>query len=497
MNKNIYLILILSLFMLTNCTEDVLEVNSTTQISSETFWLTQSDVDLALNGVYSALAGLEQNYIYHDVMSDNAYNNYPWEGFKAIADGTHDDGQPWAIQGIWDACFKGIGRANVVLDNYENVEGLNDGYKKSVKGEALFLRAYFYFKLSDHYGGVPIFLESPKLEHGQMPRNSKEEVVNQVLADLNEAAGLLPESQSDVGRVSKGAAKALKARVLLFNERWAEAASAAQEVLNMNYSLYPSYRDLFREQNENNAEVIFDIQYKAPEQGNFFQLYLGSYNNGGWSSVVPMQSLVDAYPMTDGKLKEESSLYDPENPYDNRDARLKQTIFVPGVIANGQDHVGEFGGYAFKKYTPYDEYGVIPPTTYPSTTAGNAIILRYGGMLLTYAEAKNEASGPDQSVYDAINELRSRESVNMPPVTIGLSKEEMREVIRLERRIELALEGTRYSDLKRWRIAEDVLNGLSDAGGTRSFDPAKHYLWPIPRKEFDIEGTQLVQNPNW
>ncbi len=497
MNKKIYLILICSLFLLSNCTEDILETSSSTKISSETFWLTESDVILALNGVYNALSSLEENYIYHDVMSDNAYNNYPWEGFKAIADGTHDDSQPWAIEVTWDVCFKGIGRANVVLDNYEKVEGLSTDFKNSVRGEALFLRAYFYFRLTDHYGGVPLFLESPKLEHGETPRSTKKDVVAQVITDLDEAASLLPPKQGSVGKATKGAAKALKARVLLFNERWQEAADAAREVLGMGYTLFPGYRDLFRVQNENNSEVIFDVQFKAPEQGNYFELYLGSFNNGGWSSVVPLQELVDAYPMADGKSITESDLYDPENPYENRDPRLRQTIFVPGVTANGQDHEGEYGGYAFKKYTEYDEYGYVAPTPYPSKTGQNAIILRYGGMLLTYAEAKNEASGPDQSVYDAINELRARPSVNMPPLPKGLSKEEMREAIRLERRLELALEGTRYSDLKRWKIAEDVLNGLLDPGGSRVFDPKKHYLWPIPRKEFDIEDTPLDQNPGW
>ena len=100
------------------------------------------------DGTYSSLSNLEQSYIYHDVMSDNAYNNYPWEGFKAIADGTHHDGGPGAISWFWDDCFRGIGRANVVLDNFEQVEGLSDSFKKSVKGEALFLRAYFLLQIN-------------------------------------------------------------------------------------------------------------------------------------------------------------------------------------------------------------------------------------------------------------------------------------------------------------------------------------------------------------
>ncbi|MEN8230802.1 MAG: RagB/SusD family nutrient uptake outer membrane protein [Bacteroidota bacterium] len=496
--KTYIIIFFTGLIILTGCTKDVLEVDSSTKISSETFWQTEEDVHLALNGLYSALADQGQNHIYHDVMSDNAYNNYPWEGFKAIADGTHTPEQPWAIGGFWRNCFKGIGRANVLLDNFGLVEDLDSDFKESVEGEALFMRAYFYFTLTDHYGGVPIFLESPVMEHGQMPRNTKEEVITQVLADLDRAITLLPASQAEVGKVTLGAAKALKARVLLFNERWSEAATVANEVINMGYSLYPSYRDLFREANENNEEVIFDVQYISPERGNFMELYIGSFSIGGWSSVVPLQDLVDEYEMTDGLSIDDSPLYDIDAPYDNRDPRLKQTIFVPGVTANGiPDHEGEYGGYTFKKYTEYDEAGVITPTPYPTRTGLNTIIFRLGGMLLTYAEAQNEAVGPDQSVYDAVNAVRTRTTVEMPPLPAGLTQAEMRDAIWHERRVELALEGTRYSDLKRWKIAEQELDGLVDAGGTRVFDPNKDYLWPIPRSEFDIEGTALVQNPNW
>lgn len=493
-----YVKLILGIFLvLCSCTQEVLEVNSSTKISSETFWKTESDVRLAVNGEYSTLANLESNYIYYDVLSDNAYGNYPWEGYKTIADGTHNSRSGGAIDWIWGTCFTGIGRANVVLDNYEKVGNLSDDFKKSVRGESLFLRAYFYFRLTEFYGGVPIILRSPKLEDGQLPRDTKENVVKQIIADLDEAASLLPSTQPEVGKATKGAAIALKARVMLYNENWAEAVTAAQEIMSMGYSLYPNYRDLFREANENNDEVIFDVQFKSPEEGNYFALYLASYTIGGWSSIVPMQNLADDYEMTDGKPSSQSPLYDSSNPYNNRDPRLKQTISVPGATVNGiVGHEGEFGGFMFKKYTEYDETGVFGPPSDAVAAGINAIIFRYAEILLIYAEAKNEISGPDQSVYDAINKVRTRPSVNMPAIPPGLSKDQMRQVIRHERRIELVLEGTRYSDLRRWKTAEGILNGLADPGGIRVFTN-KDYLWPIPGKEFDIEGTKLVQNPGY
>lgn len=497
--NKIYISLILTIWVVLSCSQDVLEVSSTTQISADTFWKTQNDAQLAIDATYSTLGDFVNNTLYLDAVADNAYNNYPWEGFKAIADGTHDIWGPWAIGGFWSQLWTGIGRANVVLDNIDAVE-MDESLKTRMKGEALFLRAFFYFNLTEQYGGVPLILESPNLSQGELPRSTKEEVVNQIIADLDAAGAILPSSASDPGRATKGAAIGLKARVLLFNEKWAEAAQAASQVVGMGYSLFPSYRDLFMEENENNQEVIFDAQYISPERGNFYELYIGAIGTGqGWSSIVPLQELVDDYHMNDGKSTGESSNYDPNNPYENRDPRLKQTIFVPGTIANGVpfEQLTTYTGFAFKKYTPFDETTIVTATPYPTRTGLNVILLRYADILLMYAEAKNEASGPDASVYEAINEVRNRPSVEMPPIPAGLSQADMREVIRHERRIELALEGIRYSDIRRWGIAEEVLNGINDPGGTRSFNPGRDYLWPIPGPQFDLQDNQLVQNPGY
>jgi hypothetical protein len=498
----IYGILLLVLIMATSCNKEVLEVSSTTKVSAETFWKTESDATLAIDGVYNRLQSFTGDLLYTDVITDNAYGNYPWEGFKAIADGTHDPRNPGSINWFWDDCWRGIGRANTFLDNIEAVE-MDEAKKLVFKGEALFLRAYFYYQLTDFYGGVPIILEAPKLEQGTLPRATKEAVVTQIIADLDAAAGLLPASQSQTGRATVGAAIALKTRVLLYNEKWSEAASAASQVIGMSYSLYPSYRDLFKEDHENNTEVIFDAQFKSPEVGNFYELYIGAMGTGGWASIVPLPELADAYEMTDGKSMDESDLYDANAPYENRDPRLKQTMFVPGSDYNGNGPLdvsvppNTYTGFCFKKYTPFDEGTDVPPTPYPTRTGNNVILLRLADVLLMYAEAKNEATGPDQTVYDAINEVRARPSVNMPPLPAGLSQSDMRDAIRQERRAELAFEGLYYSDIRRWKTAEGIINGLVDPGGTRTFNPARDYLWPIPGKEFDIADVTLEQNPGY
>jgi len=204
--------------------------------------------------------------------------------------------------------------------------------------------------------------------------------------------------------------------------------------------------------------------------------------------------------MTDGKPASASPLYNPANPYENRDPRLKQTMFVPGSTYNGGVALNDlttYTGFAFKKYTEYDEDTNVTPTGYPTTTGLNVILLRYADILLMYAEAQNEASGPDTNVYDAINQVRSRPSVMMPDVPAGLSQSEMREVIRQERRAELALEGIRYSDIRRWGIAENLMDGINDPGGTRMFTAPRDYLWPIPGKQFDLPDNTLTQNPGY
>lgn len=507
----------------------VLMAETPAQISSVNFWKTPEDVQFATNAMYNSMRYIAEVSTYLDALSDNAYSHYPWEGYQEIALGTHTSTSPDAISDHWSRCYGGIGRANDILANLDRVT-MSDAAKNNFRGQALFLRAYFYFMLSDLYGGVPLILEAPKLEQGQLPRNSKEEVVAQVIADLTEAASLLPETASDTGVATSGAAKALKAEVQLYNRMYAAAAATAKEVMDSGkYSLFPDYGGLFREENENNAEVIFDAQFKYPEQGSSIGLYLGAAAyNAGWSSIVPMKSLVEAYEMSNGKpITDPTSGYDPNNPYENRDPRLKQTIFVPGSTYNGNEgfvdcncthtYTNKAGkqvtltlksglmGYVFKKYTYYTETTVMPVYTDGGQASGiNIIVQRYARVLLNYAEAQNEAAGPDASVADAINMIRRR--AGMPDLPAGLSQEAMREAIRYERRAELTLENSRYADLRRWGIARQTLDGFVEKGVSGDGSEVSRYtrrfqdnfnLWPIPGAEFLIKGTQLTQNPGY
>jgi hypothetical protein len=338
------------------------------------------------------------------------------------------------------------------------------------------------------------------------------------MKDLDSAAMVLPlkYSSSDVGRATKGAALALKARVLLYEaspllnpsgdkNKWKAAADAANAVISMakdaGYGLFPDYRGLFLPQNENNKEVIFDVQFIYPLEGNSFDLIDRQYN-----SNAPLLGLAEAYEMqaTGLPITNPLSGYDPNNPYKGRDPRLYATIVYPGdtymgsVVDNKRFAIT---GYGMEKYSIYT--AAKPAAGTADLKAGqsytNYIVLRYADILLMYAEAENEYAGPDPSVFSAVNAVRER--AGMPDLPVTLSQDGMRDAIRHERRVEFAGEGYYYNDIRRWKTAEVVMNATiykydHTKIETRQFDPARDYYWPIPQAQLDL-NPKLKQNPNY
>ena len=481
--------------------ESLLDVNPTDRYSIETFWADEEQYNAALTGCYNTL--YNSQIIFRgetDLLTPNALAYNEASGTKDIGRGAGTATHALFNQ-FWGNAYRGIGRANTFLDNIKDAP-FDESKKNQMKGEALFLRALYYSVLSDHFGGVPLITETPDNDkHGALPRNSLNEVIDQIISDLSEAATLLPLSypSSGIGRATKGAALALKSRVLLYNKRWAEAAQAAKEVIESDvYELFPDYRGMSLIENENNKEIIFDIQYQAPYFTHGLDNAIERLNR-----PAPTKDLVDAYLMSDGNPISESPLYDPDNPYDNKDPRLYQTVRVIGYPYNGKiTTAGDVvtTGFGQKKLTTYSDDQANQITAGNSEV--NINILRYGEVLLNYAEALNEANSiPDAQVYWALNQLRTRPTVNMPEVEQGLNKEDMREIIRLERRIELALEGLYYSDIRRWSTAEivnnqPVYNHEGQIVEERVFNPNRDYLWPIPADEI-LENEHLVQNPGW
>src|SRR5690625_4908761 len=494
--KKLIIILLLPVFI--SCEGDFLSTNPSTQYSDITFWQTEEHLDAAITGVYQTLRGQPAAAVrLRDNITPNSLSYHDPGGWRSMAMGTAIATND-LFQNTWSSSYQGIGRANNVIENAGSVDA-DENYINVIVAEAKFLRAFYYAELVKSFGGVRLILESPDANtHSYLPRNEKEEVIDQVLIDLDDAAEILPVSNSP-GRVTKGAALALKARVLLYEARWEDAAKYAREVIDLaHYSLFPDYREMFMLGNENNSEIIFDIQFKQPEFTHGHDQDAGILNDPS-----PSKDLVDAYLMHDGKPVSESPLYDPENPYENRDPRLHDTVRIVGYMYNGQiiqhSSVAE-SGFGTKKFLTYADSTQIPQVP-GGQSETNIVEIRYAEVLLTYAEAQNEAVGPDDSVYAAINEIRQRPSVNMPQIEPGLSQEEMREVIRHERRIELAMEGKYYFDILRWGIAEDVLNQpVHQSDGSvrqnRSFNPERDYLFAIPAREIDL-NPNLEQNPGW
>ena len=499
--KSIYSLILLSGALLSSC-HSMLDTEPTDFYSQETFWQTSQHALEGLTGSYQALTHAElynaQTPFMFEAMSPNAFNYDNQRLANDFARGVHSATSIGMNAAMWTGCYRGIGRCNTVIDNVAGI-AMDDELKSRIIGEAKFLRAFYYHRLNELFNGVPLILSEPNAdEQASLPRNSHEEVLNQILRDLDDAAAVLPVSYSgnDEGRATKGAALALKARVLLQQHRYEEVVVAASEVFSLNhYELYPDYNGIFRKANQGNSEIIFDIRFKAPEVINTYDIIMAQY-----STQAPLQGLVDEYRMIDGLSIEESPLYDVASPYENRDPRFEQSIvYIGAPWRNRTATVADLHqtGYTFRKFTEYNED--TPGTIVNSDV--NYVEIRYADVLLMYAEALNELSGPTAEVYAAINQIRARPSVEMPELPAGLNKDEMREAIRLERRIELAGEGSYFYDIRRWgTIEEEMVGPIYDYQEniiqTRDFNPNRDYFWPIPFTEIDLNPA-LEQNPNY
>ncbi|MDN3690524.1 RagB/SusD family nutrient uptake outer membrane protein [Cyclobacterium jeungdonense] len=486
--------------------EEFLERNPTTEISGPTFWNSQKDAEMALAGVYSRLNTNTFNYegVYSlAIMAGDA--NEGGQSLGASSTGTFAMGIMEAVSGgllanIYNDCYRGVASCNYFLANIDRVDMPATTINR-YKGEVHFLRALFYFNLADFYGGVPLYTEPVSAEEAKVAQSTKEQVFQQVLSDLDLAIANLPNSDySSEGHAVRGSALALKSRVLLHQSDWSGAATAAAQVMaDGQFSLHQEkWGNLFlAEGQNNNPEIMFSTRYLNPD--NSSQQDIRILWHGIWN---PRQELRDAYECTDGLPITESPLYDPENWQENRDPRLGQTMRNfedPAVKASGEVVSFAYNGVSMTGLMPAKGGNVETlPIDYSTKSEQDWILIRYAEVLLNFAEATNELSGPVPAVYDAVNAIRTRQGVDMPPLPSGLTKDEMRERIRNERRVEFAFEGMRYRDIKRWKIAETYIPTLVEpsSGLSRAFDPGKHYLFPFPQSEIDI-NPNLVQNPGY
>lgn len=524
----------LTVFLITGCSEDFLDENPKTALSEGIFWQSEEEAHQALMGCYTYDRGWAERLINLD--KSMIYMSH-WAGHSSWRDfgyGRERQISPThgSITGIWAKSYRQIARANYFLDNIDKVN-MDPTEKAIMKGEARFLRAYTYFWLFQLWENVPLVKTTLTFdEANNVSQAPKQEMVDFILTELTEAAQDLPLRQppSAMGRAEKGAALAIKGRLLMSEERWQEAAATYKEIMDLNrYQIDPRFKELFESEGENNNEVIFANQLMENEMGEMItQKAIASSLYGGYNACNVFQHVLDKFPMIDGKPIEESAMYDPQNPFENRDPRLHATILITGssevfgeVFQGDPETIAKTGqtgpnisGYILQKFWDRDYEGNV------MKYGGDYPQIRYAEVLLSRLESELEAGNAvGQGLLDmTINQVRQRAEVDMPAVT-ETDPAKLREIVRRERAVELAFEGgVDYFDLKRWRTlqqeASQELYGMKmtddPAGydGLYAINPEGHliignldfyehnYLWPIPLNELDI-NKKLVQNPGY
>lgn len=523
--SKIIIILISAAIAITGCNKDLLNKVPNDRISNDIFWQTEADAVLGANAVYTSLDDLV--IFFWDAISDIGHVNATTAAVSEFVRGQHNSLTP-QVRAEWARRYDGIYAANTFFANVGKVQNANPQVITRLTGEVRTLRAYHYLYLAAVYGDVPLITEPIDIEKGKtITRTEVNKIWDFVAQELDKAVTELPVTQIQKGRITKGAAFALKARAMLFAGRLQEAATAAKAVMDLNvYTLYPAYKNLFTYAAESNSEVILEKGFLVGTYShNVFQFMAPNSQKSSFTTYVPTKTYVDAFEMENGlAITDSASGYDPANPYTNRDPRLGYSLFVQGdLLPNGfgiyrptpgsgaPDAVGSTflatsTGFNLEKYINSTDFVT------PATSGLNIILLRYAEILLTYAEAKIELNEIDASVYNAINVVRQRQDVMMPVIIPGKTQAELREIVRNERIVELGFEGLRYFDLKRWRIAENVLNGkifgmtYRNSSGNlitvevpaiqNAFNPTRDYLWPIPFNEI-LLNPNLTQNPGY
>lgn len=561
--KNIYIGLTVILFTISACGK--LDLNPLSQGSSETWNSTPEEIEMSLNGLYKLDFWMmdqddwTDDWIYRDVVSE-------------IANSTLN-GQTGFVSTWWKNTYKCIARANNLIASVDRAANvLSEEQRNRYTAEARFVRASQYARLLSHYGHI-IYTETMlDIDEALTAEQADPAMVLQkIYDDYDFAASNLKStySSSEVKRATVGAALAMKARIALYMGDWETAKHAAKACMDLNiYQLHPNFSELFLSKTKKSAETVFGFPRSIAlnvSKGDC-QNYVPR-NAGGWGAKAPSWDLFCAFLCTDGLPIDESPRFNPREPFKNRDPRCAKTIvefqtphlgfmYQPhpdslkvlnvntDAMVNNNDtrsvaQYASFNGLLWKKGIDEDwlknSWQVEP----------DQIIIRYADVLLMYAEAKIELGELDASVTDAINQVRARAYGVEPgntqayPAVVVSTQEAMRTLVHTERRMEFALEGIRYMDIIRWRLAEKVLNkvnygmldvsdlrakviqpklwffpqvpnidedGIADfsamyqAGlikqiAVRKFDASRQYLWPIPTTEVLTSG--LKQNPNY
>jgi hypothetical protein len=551
MKRILYIsVIAFALYTWSGCKKSSLNYLPQDQLSSTTFWKSESQARLALNGCYTYFSTNDNTqagyyYAYDDGGSDNAFAQYPWESNATSisagnVDATLDQG--------YKSRYTYIRRFNYFLDNVDKTP-MDANLKKRFIAEVRVLRAMAYFELARIFGPVPLLKNSytDPLTTAVVP-TPEADVISFVLAELQSAATDLPASyaggvDNETGRITNGAAWAFITRVQLQYNKWTDAAASAQKVMGMGYQLFRvtalgpddtkddyssfvSFADDADKQKFYKGLASYEQQYWAANQatskenilvsqnisnssyayGNGLRTLFPPSDLGGWSSITPTQELVNAYwdrtgnKFTSPTAADRAANYNNGTPnvayfneFKNRDTRLYASILFPtnpwGRFTAGYKFSWGKGGNNNSK-TGYNFRKLVDPayTVTDWDGAQDFPVIRYAEILLAYAEAKNEVSGPAPDIYAVLNDIRDR--AGMPPVVQATynTQGSLRELIHNERRIELAAEGQRFYDIRRWNIAKDVMKNTYDLTNNIVQErvwQSKFVLMPYPQSALD------------
>jgi hypothetical protein len=501
MKKTSALLLFWTLSILSSCDKEFLERSPLVGTTQDNFYRTAEDAIAAVNGAYAALqfeltpAG-HFRWFWGDIMSDDSEKGGSGDNdvnellrLETFQGPVNTD----LLESEWAADYEGIYRANVVLEKVPDIQ-MDPVLKARILGEARFIRAWFFYNLVTMFGGVPLADHVLAPSEYNMPRAEAGEVWDLIENDLKTAVEALPRrseyAASDVGRVTKGSAQALLLKAMLWRNKYAEAQTLAEAIINSNeYSLVADYGQIFTEAGENNTESVFEIQYMNASGGNWgrnnanegtftnvFQRARGQFEGFGFN--LPTQDLVDEF-FVEGF----------------EDPRLKFTVFREG------DAMGDRGIFT-KTATgfPHDYYSrkffnwkaEEAPFGDPNPNGGtNDRVIRYSDVLLMHAEAAWH-NGNYAAAQSSLNQVRARARGSRTDVLpdITATGQPLLEAIYRERRLELALEGHRFFDLVRTGRAGTVLGPLG-------FNDQIHKVFPIPSSQIQASGGAVTQNPGY
>lgn len=508
----------------------------TDKYTDSKFWTSVDKAQYVLNMAYNQLysAGTMWN---DERLSDNVFQGRGFSDQRSMRNGVADP-STGIFKSEWGNLYAGIKTCHVFLENIDAVDG-DATVKDNMKAQIRFIRAALYFRLTNLYGDVPFFTQSlTKTEARTIGRTPRAQVISFVHSELDAIMDNLPTSDQLTadrrGEITKGAALTLQARVYLYDGDWPNVEKYCKRVMDGeggSYDLFNSYSGLFTQANEYNCEVIMDCGY-IPSKRTWGEMYdmIPLSMGGRVISTAPTQSLVDNYICLDGKPISTSTMYNPALPYQNRDPRMTATVIYDrydwsanvgdgstGVVIytnptsgtadayQGTAANASCTGYYMRKY-----YDVKHEASMASGL--NIITMRYADVLLMYAEAMNEQNKMSEEVWNkTVRPIRVRAGFTLAGALDYPSSQDqaaMRTTLRNERRSELAMEGLRWFDIKRWKAGSEYLNGYvyGAAFGANNanirldnykFDEKRDYLWSIPQKEMDINPNLKPNNPGW